>query len=574
MKTEGIIKRQNFLTALTAWGLFIMISLFSAAAVSAMPEENPGAGSDDNTLKIAATPELLPLANGWAADYRSVDKDIAATVTMLQPGTSLTSLSGEQLLLVTEEEMAGFKGDFWKMAVAKDAVVPVTGMSNPLLKTLVERGITASEYASLLTETGERSWSAITGEASQRPLHLYQVDVPSVTALLGRFTGVEPLQQKGITLLQPEALKEALRKDPGSIGFCRIGDLIDPVTGKFAEGLALVPVDKNRNGRIDFFEAIYENPEAFLRGVWIGKYPPSLCRDIYAVAGEKPKTRENVAFLQWVLAEGQDLLKARGYAGLTTSALQSDYTSLEAATPRVEPAGNAPAAGTLILLLMVVVAAGITLSLVFHYRRHREEITGDHPAVSHGIFDENSVAMLNGLFYDKTHTWAFMEAEGTVKVGIDDFLRHITGPITRVMMKEPGETVVKGEKILTLVQNGKQLNIYAPVSGTIRQQNQTLQRQATLLNESPYEAGWIYRIEPTNWARETRFLIMAEKYREWIKTEFIRLKDFLAGAIPSGEPAFAMAVLQDGGALNDQVLKEMGPDVWEDFQTRFIDPSR
>ena len=67
---------------------------------------------------------------------------------------------------------------------------------------------------------------------------------------------------------------------------------------------------------------------------------------------------------------------------------------------------------------------------------------------------------------------------------------------------------------------------------------------------------------------------MAEKYREWIKTEFIRLKDFLAGAIPSGEPAFAMAVLQDGGALNDQVLKEMGPDVWEDFQTRFIDPSR
>ena len=571
MKTERTIKRK---TILTAWVLFLMINLFCTAEVSAMPGENSGAGSDDNALKIAATPELLPLANAWIGGYQSIHPETATTVIPLEPGTSLTSLPGEQLLLVTAEEMARYKGDIWKMAVAKDAVVPVTGMNNPLLKKMVARGVTASEYASLLTETGERSGSAITGEASQRTLHVYQVDDPLVTTLLARFTGVEPVRQKGITLLQPEALKEAVRKDPGSIGFCRIGDLIDPVTGKFSEGLALVPVDKNRNGRIDFFEAIYESPEEFLRGVWIGKYPQSLCRDIYAVAGEKPKTRENVAFLQWVLTQGQNLLRAQGYASLTTTTLQSDYTSLEAVTPRVAPVGNAPVARTLILLLLVVLVAGITLSLVFHYRRHREEITGGHPAASHGIFDENSVAMLKGLFYDKTHTWAFMEADGTVKVGIDDFLRHITGPITRIMMKEPGETVVKGEKILTLVQNGKQLNIYAPVSGTIRQQNQTLQRQATLLNESPYEAGWIYRIEPTNWARETRFLIMAEKYREWIKTEFIRLKDFLAGAIASGEPAFAMVVLQDGGALSDQVLKEMGPDVWEDFQTRFIDPSR
>ena len=60
-----------------------------------------------------------------------------------------------------------------------------------------------------------------------------------------------------------------------------------------------------------------------------------------------------------------------------------------------------------------------------------------------------------------------MEQNGIVKVGIDDFLQHITGPITRIKMKNEGDKVKKGEQILSLIQNGKQLNIYAPVSGTI-----------------------------------------------------------------------------------------------------------
>ena len=51
------------------------------------------------------------------------------------------------------------------------------------------------------------------------------------------------------------------------------------------------------------------------------------------------------------------------------------------------------------------------------------------------------------------------------------------------------------------------------------------------LNYSPYNEGWVYRIEPSNWNRESQLLFMADKQREFISKEFSRLKDFLMTAL-------------------------------------------
>jgi len=64
---------------------------------------------------------------------------------------------------------------------------------------------------------------------------------------------------------------------------------------------------------------------------------------------------------------------------------------------------------------------------------------------------------------------------------------------------------------------------------------------------------------------------MANKYRIWLNAEFTRLKDFLATAIRKTCHNSPPLVLQDGGALKDEVLSDLGPEIWEEFQTRFID---
>ena len=67
---------------------------------------------------------------------------------------------------------------------------------------------------------------------------------------------------------------------------------------------------------------------------------------------------------------------------------------------------------------------------------------------------------------------------------------------------------------------------------------------------------------------------MGDKYAEWLKDEFTRLKDFIAATVRTNNLVYAHVVLQDGGELTDNVLADMDPKVWEDFQTQFIDSSR
>ena len=141
-------------------------------------------------------------------------------------------------------------------------------------------------------------------------------------------------------------------------------------------------------------------------------------------------------------------------------------------------------------------------------------------------------------------------------------------------MREAGEQVRKGEIIMTIIQEGKQLNIYAPISGTILEQNEFLLADTGIINTSPFFKGWVYQMEPKNWLREVQFMLMGEKYVEWLKDEFARLKDFITATIRSNNMAYAHVVLQDGGELTDNLLADMDPKVWEDFQTQFIDSSR
>jgi glycine cleavage system H lipoate-binding protein len=189
-------------------------------------------------------------------------------------------------------------------------------------------------------------------------------------------------------------------------------------------------------------------------------------------------------------------------------------------------------------------------------------------------FSEKNIVIPAGILFDKSHTWAFMERDGSVRVGIDDFLQHLTGSITRLRMKSPGEKVRKGDHILSLVQKGKQLDICSPVSGIIRSSNEQLVNNPAAINNSPFNDGWIYTIEPDNWMKESRIMIMAGKYAEWIKGEFTRMKDFLASLPDVNQVRLAHVVLQDGGELKEGLLEEFGPEVWEEFQMKFMDNAR
>jgi len=460
------------------------------------------------------------------------------------------------------------------MVIGRDAVVPIINAKNPLLNEIYRQGIHAEKLVQLLVNPEKQEWKSLISSGQNSRIHYYIVDNPAIKTAVQNFAKNNFVASNTALVSTSEELLSVIQKDIYAIGFCKLTDVRDANTKDFMASIKILPIDKNKNGRLDSFENIYTNMDAFTRGVWIGKHPRALCGNIYAVAASKPTDKNALDFLSWINTEGQKHLNANGYSNLASIEKQANLDALVNPEMLVDQTEKPLMSRTWLMVIIALVAVVLILAGAMRYAKNKKANVIDEDIEITPAFDENSILAPKGIYFDKSHTWAFMQQDGNVKVGLDDFLQHVTGSITRIKMKEPGEKIRKGEKILTIIQNGKQLNISSPISGIIREQNQTLADNASILNLAPYAEGWVYLIEPKNWLREIQFLFMAEKYKEWLHDEFIRFKDFLAASIRSNTNVYAHVILQDGGELTDNVLADLGPEVWEDFQNKFIDISK
>ena len=187
-----------------------------------------------------------------------------------------------------------------------------------------------------------------------------------------------------------------------------------------------------------------------------------------------------------------------------------------------------------------------------------------------GILTANILRIPQGLFYSKNHTWVHLEKSGVAKVGLDDLLQHLTGEVNFKNLKSPGEMIHKGDLLTEIEKNGKKLKIFAPISGKIENTNSILIESPEILNEEPYERGWLYRIKPSNWIADTKSYYLAEDATNWAKKELERFKDFLAVSIKRHSSEPSMIAFQDGGELIDNTLSELPDEVWSDFQKEFL----
>jgi glycine cleavage system H protein len=187
-----------------------------------------------------------------------------------------------------------------------------------------------------------------------------------------------------------------------------------------------------------------------------------------------------------------------------------------------------------------------------------------------GILSAGILRIPQGLFYSKYHTWTHLEKSGNATVGMDDLLLHLTGEVKFRYLKEPGNFINKGELLADIEQNGKILQIYSPISGRIMNTNSMLYDKPGVLNEDPYEEGWIYKIKPSEWIAETNSYYLADEAIAWSKNELERFKDFLAISMVKYSPETSIVILQDGGELCDKPLSELPNEIWQDFQKSFL----
>ncbi len=553
--------------------LFIGLLLLISDPVHCTKKEIRNNPDTEKSLRIGCTPDIYNLTERWADEFRKLYPDVRIEVTRwIEPSATVPlDFKGQSAMISTRHPVTDNQS-IWHVVIGRDVTVPVINAENPFLEEIYQQGVSLEKFTQSFTNQASRNWRTLMDSKENSPVHFYMIDDASIQSGMASLLGLDPFPGVGMKVEDGDALISSVQNDPYSIGFCKITDIIDPERQIISERVKLLPIDRNNNGKIDYMEDVYGDLYSFSRAVWTGKYPKALVNNVYFISPVKPTDEIEKAFFKWILTDGQNFLDTYGISGLLYAERRTKMNLVEDHEFNLIAADEKQATPVWVWFILISFPLAVFTVIIANIRQISETDKKDSPATAFKPgppIDEQVIDVPRGIYYDKTHTWAYMEQDGQVRLGIDDFLQHITGPITRIRMKGRGEKIQKGRPALSIVQNGKQLNIHAPVSGKIKEQNKALGKKPSLVNTSPYIDGWVYLIEPTNWLKENQFMFMWEKYREWLKSEFSRLRDFLAGSVkPNAEYAH---VLQDGGEPKDGLLEDLGPEVWEDFQTNFLD---
>jgi glycine cleavage system H protein len=120
----------------------------------------------------------------------------------------------------------------------------------------------------------------------------------------------------------------------------------------------------------------------------------------------------------------------------------------------------------------------------------------------------------DNLKYSKDHEWVRVEGD-KVAVGITDYAQGELGDVVFVELPEIGKKLEKGEAFGTIEAVKAVSDLYCPVSGEIVEINDKLEGDPALVNQSPYEDGWMVKVLASD-MNELDELMDATAYKEMV----------------------------------------------------------
>ncbi len=124
-----------------------------------------------------------------------------------------------------------------------------------------------------------------------------------------------------------------------------------------------------------------------------------------------------------------------------------------------------------------------------------------------------------GLYFQKDHYWARVEGD-VVVIGVSDFAQKLAGTIKRVVTLEEDDEIVRDKPIGTLSSGKWTGKLYAPVSGEIVEVNEDIEDEPSLINDDPYGAGWVLKVEPSDLEADLAALKKTgPEFEVWMKKE-------------------------------------------------------
>jgi phosphate transport system substrate-binding protein len=287
----------------------------------------------EETIAISGAFALYPMMIRWGEEFRALHPGVIFDISAGGAGKGMAdALSGAVDIGMVSRPIFDAeieKGAFW-VPVAKDAVVVTVNAENPVLDQLLAQGLRRDAARGIWITTEITTWDQVVGGETTDAIHVYtRADACGAAQTWAEYLGdysQEDLQ--GIAVQADPGVAEAVGKDTLAIGYNNLNFAYDADTDKPVEGIQVIPLDLDDDGKVDPHESFYETKADLMQAISEGSYPSPPSRALNLVTKGKPEGLVK-AFIEWVMTDGQQYLGEVGYVSLSHEQLDDGLSRLK-----------------------------------------------------------------------------------------------------------------------------------------------------------------------------------------------------------------------------------------------------
>ncbi|MFD2555365.1 PstS family phosphate ABC transporter substrate-binding protein [Sphingobacterium tabacisoli] len=300
--------------------------IISSCAPKTQNSYDPKTGYSGN-ISLSGAFALYPIVVLWSEDFKKIHPNVRFNISAGGAGKGITDVLTDMMdigLVSRDFHEQELKKGAFPIFVAKDAVLGTFNTNHPNATLLKKRGLTQQELEGIFVTQSYQKWSDIDPRFTTAPIITYvRSDAAGAAETWAKYLGQNQEDLKGIGIYGDPGLAQAIKEEPNSIGFNNINYVYDLNLKKTAAHISVIPIDKNKNGKIDTAEDFYNNLDQLTEAVASGKYPSPPSRPLAFVV-KKGNTNALIReFIHFVLKkEQQEHLLSNGYIPLTDDQLK------------------------------------------------------------------------------------------------------------------------------------------------------------------------------------------------------------------------------------------------------------
>ena len=169
------------------------------------------------------------------------------------------------------------------------------------------------------------------------------------------------------------------------------------------------------------------------------------------------------------------------------------------------------------------------------------------------------------FLFHQGHGWAKAGNEDVVSVGLDDFAQKLIGKVDFIDLPSVGSRLSQGEKGWVLRAGAQAIPMLSPLDGEVVAVNEEAARSPEIVNEDPYEKGWLLKVRPARLAANRTNLLTGRLAQRWTEEALHGLRHAMGGNLGPlyQDGGTTLPVYLNGGAATTVSARAMYGEGWE-----------